>query len=101
MELLAHLGVASISARLKTLSDRLIAGVQGKGYAVLSPRQDEEWSGIASFISPRHDHAALVRDLRRQHKTEIALREGRLRASPHFYNTEEQIDRLVQKLPNH
>jgi selenocysteine lyase/cysteine desulfurase len=29
----------------------------------------------------------------------IVLREGRLRASPHFYNTAEQIDSLVEALP--
>ena len=39
--------------------------------------------------------------LRKQHRTEIALREGRLRCSAHFYNTEEQLDRLADLLPGH
>jgi selenocysteine lyase/cysteine desulfurase len=39
--------------------------------------------------------------LRKEKKTEIALREGRLRASPHFYNTDEQMERLVEALPVH
>jgi selenocysteine lyase/cysteine desulfurase len=39
--------------------------------------------------------------LRKEHRIEIALREGRLRCSPHFYNTEAQIDRLVEALPTH
>jgi cysteine desulfurase / selenocysteine lyase len=42
-----------------------------------------------------------VVELRKQHQVEIAMREGRLRASPHFYNTEEQIERLVEVLPGH
>jgi len=29
------------------------------------------------------------------------MREGRLRASPHFYNTLEQMDRLLEALPGH
>jgi selenocysteine lyase/cysteine desulfurase len=37
--------------------------------------------------------------LRAEHKTEIALREGRLRVSAHFYNTEAQIDNLLSLLP--
>jgi len=31
----------------------------------------------------------------------IAQRAGRLRASPHFYNTEAEIDALVGHLPGH
>jgi selenocysteine lyase/cysteine desulfurase len=48
-----------------------------------------------------HNHEQIVLDLRKKQRTEIALREGRLRASPHFYNTEEQMDRLVERLPGH
>jgi len=33
--------------------------------------------------------------LRKEHHIEIALREGRLRCSAHFYNAEAQLDRLV------
>ena len=44
-------------------------------------------------------HARISKALRAEHRTEIALREGRLRVSPHFYNTEEQIDRLIGHLP--
>jgi selenocysteine lyase/cysteine desulfurase len=29
------------------------------------------------------------------------VRGGRLRAAPHFYNTDEQIDRLIERLPGH
>ena len=87
--------------RLKVLGDRLAAGVSAKGYRVLSPRAGDEWSGSVAFVSPAHDHARIVSDLRKTHKVEIALREGRLRASPHFYNTEAQVDRLVDLLPAH
>jgi cysteine desulfurase/selenocysteine lyase len=101
LELLHGVGIGKIADRVKSLGDRLIEKLKAKGYVVLSPRASEQWSGIVSFSSPTHDHANIVRDLRRNHKTEIALREGRLRASPHFYNTEEQIDRLVEHLPGH
>ena len=86
---------------MKLLTDHLIAGLQNKGYQILSPRASDQWSGIVSFISPFHNHDEIVRSLRKDHHTEIALREGRLRASPHFYNTEQQIDRLIERLPSH
>jgi len=54
-----------------------------------------------SFTSSAHDPQAIVRKLRKEHHTEIVVREGRLRASPHFYNTEAQIDRLIDLLPAH
>jgi selenocysteine lyase/cysteine desulfurase len=101
LELLASIGVDSMAARLKRLTDRAIDGLQLKGYAIVSPRGEDEWSGIVSFVSPTHDHGAIYRTLRMEHRTEIAVREKRLRISAHFYNTEEQIDRLIGHLPGH
>jgi selenocysteine lyase/cysteine desulfurase len=101
MQLLGGLGSAAISQRIKHLTDRLAAGVRGKGYTVASPRRGDQWSGILSFASPTHDHEAITKTLRKEHKTELMVRGGRLRAAPHFYNTEEQIDRLIERLPGH
>jgi selenocysteine lyase/cysteine desulfurase len=100
IELLLGVGVEAIEKRVLELGDRLIQGLRGKGYRIVSPRGAEA-SGSVCFISPQHDHKSVVRTLRRVHRTEIALREGRLRASPHFYNTEAQIDRLIRHLPGH
>ena len=101
VDLLTDIGVEAVAGRLKELTDRLILGLMGKGYQIISPRRETEWSGIVSFTSPKHHHEQIVVGLRKQHNTEIALREGRLRASPHFYNTNEQIDKLIEVLPGH
>ncbi|HEV2295613.1 MAG TPA: aminotransferase class V-fold PLP-dependent enzyme [Tepidisphaeraceae bacterium] len=101
LDMIESIGIANIALRVKLLTDRLVSRLVRKGYAVVSPRQGQQWSGIVSFASPNHTHEPIVRTLRRHHHTEIALREGRMRASPHFYNTEEQIDRLVDLLPEH
>ena len=101
IELLHGLGTEAIAARIKHLTDRLIAGVREKAYQIASPRGGDQWSGIVSFSSSVHDHQAIVRTLRKQHGTEVVVREGRLRVSPHFYNTDEQIDRLIEHLPAH
>jgi selenocysteine lyase/cysteine desulfurase len=99
LEMLKDLGTEAVAARIKQLTDHLIVRLSSKGYSILSPRLDASWSGIVSFSSPSHPHAPIVSDLRKNHHIEITLREGRLRASPHFYNTEAQIDRLVDALP--
>ncbi|HEX2974119.1 MAG TPA: aminotransferase class V-fold PLP-dependent enzyme [Tepidisphaeraceae bacterium] len=101
LELLTSAGIPAIAQRIQQLTHRLILGLAGKGYQILSPRRNDEWSGIVSFVSTKHDHQEIFRKLRHDHKTEIAVREGRLRCSPHFYNTEEQIDRLIAHLPGH
>jgi selenocysteine lyase/cysteine desulfurase len=101
LEMLKGLGAGSTSQRVRELTDRLIEKLKAKGYQVLSPRDKWQWSGIVSFASSKHNHEQIVLDLRKKQRTEIALREGRLRASPHFYNTEEQIDRLAERLPGH
>jgi selenocysteine lyase/cysteine desulfurase len=101
LQMLQSIGVQQISARLKSLGDGLIAGLQAKGYRIVSPRGGDEWSGIVSFISPTLNHEKIFQDLRRDHHIEIAVRENRLRCSPHFYNTEGEIQRLVDALPDH
>jgi selenocysteine lyase/cysteine desulfurase len=99
MKLLHSIGAAAISSRIQRLTDHLIEGLKKKGYAIASPRTQGQWSGIVSFASKTHDPAEIARVLRREHRTEVAVREGRIRVSPHFYNTEEQVDRLIQNLP--
>ena len=99
VELLMDIGIDAIAQRLKHLTDHLIERLTAKGYNVLSPRAQEQWSGSVSFISTKHDLHPIVSRLRQENRIEIAVREGRLRCSPHFYNTEVQLDRLVAALP--
>lgn len=96
-----QLGVDHIWQRVRMLTDRLVAGVKEKGYRVVSSRVEPEASGIVSFVSSTHDHQRIVNHLAQEYRTIIATRHGRLRVSPHFYNTEEEIDQLVEHLPEH
>lgn len=99
-ELLLSVGIGRVAQRVRELTDRLIAGLARKGYAIVSPRDRWQWSGSVSFLArDRQQHEAIFQSLRCGHRTEIAVREGRLRASPHFYNTEVQIDALIEHLP--
>lgn len=101
LELLKAFGPEAISNRLKLLTDYLIAGLRLRGYKIISPRTENAWSGIVSFVSPTHGHDQIASQLRKEHHVEIAVREGRLRCSPHFYNTEAQLDKLIGLLPKH
>jgi selenocysteine lyase/cysteine desulfurase len=96
-----ELGVDRIWQRVKLLTDRLVEGVRAKGYRVVSSRESGEESGIVSFVSATHDHSRIVSHLRQEYRTVISARQGRIRVSPHFYNTEAEIDQLVEHLPAH
>lgn len=96
--LLESVGIDRIFARVRGLGDRLVSGLRGKGWRIVSSRADRQVSGSVVFVSDRVDHREVFESLREK-RIEIALREGRLRASPHFYNTEDQVDRLIESLP--
>jgi len=99
LRMLNAVGIDAIAERCKTLTDRLIGGLELKGYTVVSPRAEQAWSGMVCFTSATHPHDALCKMLRSEHRIEIVVRENRLRASPHFYNTEAQVDALLSALP--
>ena len=99
--LIERIGIENICCRLLDLTDRLTAGLRDKGYRVVSSRTRSEASAIVSFISDLHDHDIVQRHLENEHRIVIAVRSGRLRASPHFYNSEAEIERLVETLPAH
>lgn len=101
LDVLADAGIDAIARRVRELGDYLIVRLEEKGYQIISPRAAEQWSGIVSFISPVHPHEPIVARIRKERRIEISLRERRLRCSPHFYNTEDQLNRLVEALPGH
>ena len=80
------------------LTDQLYAGLKEKGYNVVSSRRPGERSGIVVFGHVDITSEALYEKL---YEAEIvgAVRGGGLRLSPHFYNTEEEIDRILDVLP--
>lgn len=101
IEMLLDVGIDKISAHILMLTDRMVGKLRDKGYRVISSRRAGEASGIVAFISDVHDHAKIQKHLQAEHRIVIAVREGRLRSSPHLYNSIEEIDRLVELLPGH
>lgn len=98
LALLLEVGIKAIEAHVLSLTDLLCEGLEEKRYTVFSSRRPGEKSGIVSFYSSRHNSPSLS-DLLRNHRIVIALRDGRIRVSPHFYNTEWEIEQLVDVLP--
>ena len=99
LELILAVGLPAIKARVLALTDALIAGLQARGCIITSPiAQRRERSGIVCFRHPTVDAATLAERLQAAGVV-VSLRGEAIRVSPHFYNTEADLDRLLMALP--
>lgn len=94
-------GMPAVEARVLGLTGHAIAGLERLGYPVVSPRGDGERSGIVCFLPhpsrPEMTPQQLVDELA-AHRIYAAARSNVARISPHFYNTIEEIDTLLNVL---
>jgi cysteine desulfurase/selenocysteine lyase len=95
LELLLEAGPAAIEARIKSLTDALVDGLTDRGFEVVSSRRDGEWSGVVAVTHPARPSPELVERLHAR-GIEVAHRAGRVRISPHFYNTHEEVGRVLE-----
>jgi selenocysteine lyase/cysteine desulfurase len=97
LSLLLEAGPEAIERRIHALVDRTAAGLAALGFSLVSSRRPGETSGILTATHPDHAPDALVERLAEQGIL-VTARAGRLRIAPHFYNSEEEIDRLLAAL---
>lgn len=97
LELIEDAGIAGISARIRELTDYLCANLTRRGLAILSPRGEGEWSGIVSFRAPGGDGPTAAKALA-GNGIVVTGRADFIRVSPHFYNNEADLDRLLSNL---
>ncbi|MDE2998282.1 MAG: aminotransferase class V-fold PLP-dependent enzyme [Gemmatimonadota bacterium] len=98
LDLLLRIGIESIEARVLSLTDQLCAGLEEKGCRVVSSRARGEKSGIVVFHHARIDTESIFRKLS-DARVVCAIRGGGIRLSPHFYNTEEEVDHVLDAIP--
>ncbi len=98
IELFEQVGIETIERYLLELGDHLCERLNEKGYRVVSSRRAGEKSAVICCQHDRFSAEQIYRHLD-QHRIITTPRLGRLRISPHFYNTREEIDQLVETLP--
>ncbi|MGE0715428.1 MAG: aminotransferase class V-fold PLP-dependent enzyme [Alphaproteobacteria bacterium] len=98
--LVEAIGRPAIEGRIRALTTRLIEGADAAGLPVATPRAWARRAGIVSIDLGAADadriEAALAADGIR-----AAAKDGRLRAAPHIWNDEADIDRFVDRLSHH
>lgn len=99
---LLNVGIDNVWAQLEAVTAYLCDALTDAGCRVFSPRGESERSGIVIFDPPPDLAARETVDETWERLQEsgiiTAVRFGRLRASPHFYTPESDIDRLVAAL---
>jgi cysteine desulfurase / selenocysteine lyase len=103
MEMLLEVGIDNIAAELLRKRAWLVPAILEKGYTVLQPAAPpENASGIVTLFKPETD----MKELHAKLETAgifTSLRSDRsgqqyIRLSPHFYNTDEELKRVIPVL---
>ncbi len=103
LELLQEIGVDAIARELLRKRALLVPALQAKGYTVLQAGASvANASGIVTFFKPELDMPALHEKFAAQNVV-ASLRADRtgqqyLRLSPHFYNTDAELERVLAML---
>ncbi|HQR38763.1 MAG TPA: aminotransferase class V-fold PLP-dependent enzyme [Blastocatellia bacterium] len=97
LEILLEVGAERIAAHCRELTDHLASGLATLGCRIVSPRTDGEWSPILAVTHPDVAPHVIVDHLASR-RISVAHRTGRVRIAPHFYNTHDEVDRLLDAL---
>lgn len=102
LQLLSDLGAENLAAAVLDITERACERLTDFGAKIISDRrldhrEGQQRSGIVSFELPGRDPMAVKRHAMRQDVV-FGCRAGRLRISPHAYNNEEDLDRLIGAL---
>ena len=95
LDLILRLGPERIERQVLALSQRLYDGLMGLGVEIISPSEKGLRSGIVSFSTPSTEkHYKQLMDT----GFLVSLRPAGIRVSTGFYNTKDEVDRLLEKL---
>ena len=95
--LLEEVGMQRVGARIRTLGERLDAGLSALGCEV-GPTPGAARAGILTCVPPPGSRAGGAAQLAAHlaaSGVSLALRRERVRLSPHFYTREDEVDRVV------
>ena len=100
LKLIQELGPEQIEAHIRGLTDSLLKGLDSLGIEVVTPRAPQNRSGIITFsVGTAEQNVALMTRLQ-DRKILVSVRYtsgvGGIRVSCHFYNSQEDIERLLK-----
>jgi cysteine desulfurase / selenocysteine lyase len=97
LSLIEQAGLQNITIKVRHLCEQLIDALPRKGYVVDVASDPAHRSAIVSFRHPEIP-SERVQALLQQNKIIVSLRNGQVRISPHFYNSEQDINTFLKIL---
>jgi selenocysteine lyase/cysteine desulfurase len=95
LRMLLDVGIESIERRILDLTDYLMESITKLGLELQTPQERAYRSGIVNFrvknpkeVAEKLDKKGIV----------VSARANGIRVSPHFYNTEDEIDKLIEEV---
>ncbi len=98
LRILHDAGMGVVTERVLMLAQLLRRRLEERGFEIITPAGPQHHAGIVTAGRSDIDTSVLHARLKQQGFI-CSLRENRLRISPHFYNTEEEVERFCAALP--
>ena len=96
LDLLLETGIRNIEQRVMALGDTILEQLQRRGLKIVSSTRAEERSGNIAFIM--NQDISRLDGWMAENKVKLTVRDGLVRLSPHFYNSEEETLRFFDLL---
>lgn len=96
---LLEIGIQTVQNEILQLSEYLMSNLSDQtGVKLLTPKSNDEHAGIVTF-KLRSDESAdeIVENLKSKQIT-ISARNGCIRISPHYYNTKDELQRVLDSI---
>lgn len=95
MKMLLEFGIENVEGQIMALTDYLISALKDLGLKLQTPEEKQYRSGIVNF---KIDKPKETVQRLNQKEIIVSARANGIRVSPHFYNTKEEIDKLVEEI---
>jgi len=96
LEFIQRVGVTTITRHCRHLLDRLSDGLRRQGFCLSAAAELEHHSTILGFRAGTPQATQTAYERLKANHIAVSLRHGAIRVSPHLYNTEADIDQLLE-----